>query len=550
MRLGRWAGRLAWSSLLVAACTAAALERGELERALDDSPQPRAFYEPRAFAPAWVNDEGRASRLADQLVLSLRRSADDGLVPHAYAPETLARMVEASRTDERIPPEQAAQLEVALTATFLRLARELHDGRVDPKSVGWGIPQDAFSPEAALLVALEKGEVEAGLALARPTAPEYAKLKAALLELRSVEAQGGWPKVSPGRPLQEGEVDDRVLELRDRLRATAELMPAVPTVTLEQERTFDADVKHAVETFQRRHGLTADGKVAKRTLEALNVSVSTRITQVQRTMERWRWMPADRGERYVMVNIASFELDAYEAHGGKKVLHSAVVTGLEDPKWHTPVLSDVISGLDLNPVWNVPPKIIREDLVPLLQTSPGTPKAIGMKIYDRATGEEVDAASVTWTPEAAANYRMTQVAGPQNPLGETRVVMSNKKHIYLHGTPAGWVFELANRARSHGCIRVEKIAELSAWMLADAQKAKRYEEGVAKKKSMRLEFDHEVPVYLGYFTAFVDDGGSLQFRPDVYGLDRRLEKALKVSPPPKVEVSQSTRASSPAGGSR
>ena len=203
----------------------------------------------------------------------------------------------------------------------------------------------------------------------------------------------------------------------------------------------------AVSHFQRRHGLEVTGKVGKETLAELNVPVEDRIRQIQSNMERWRWMPASLGDRYILVNIPEFRLDLIEA--GKPALTMRVVVGKTTSR--TPAFSDRMTYLELNPNWNIPASIAKEEILPKLGADPGYLARHDMEMVD----------------EPGAPNRLRQRPGPANPLGQIKFMFPNEFDIYLHDSPADHLFSQAERDFSHGCIRLEKPVELAAYLLKE-----------------------------------------------------------------------------------
>jgi L,D-transpeptidase YcbB len=287
-----------------------------------------------------------------------------------------------------------------------------------------------------------------------------------------------------------------------------------------------------------------DGRVGGGTLATVNVPVESRIAQVRLNLERLRWMPRSRGARYVLVNIPAFELRAYAMD--QLLLTSAVVVGERD--WPTPVLRDAIVKVDVHPRWVVPAKIARQEIVPLLALSPQTAVRVKLRIFSRDTGEELDAHAVAWNRAKAGAFVFIQEPGPDNPLGDTRLGMGNTLGIHLHSTPRADTFSRAYRATSHGCVRVQWSHDLARFALADEGLVSRYEEAIASETSVQLFPPEPVPVFLTYFTAWVDEEGVAQFRRDIYRLDGRLEQQIRRRQTPSFSASgASTVQAAPAG---
>jgi murein L,D-transpeptidase YcbB/YkuD len=312
------------------------------------------------------------------------------------------------------------------------------------------------------------------------------------------------------------------------LERTARPEPSEPPPPDDPEQHFDEALEAAVKAFQRAHGLEPDGQVGGQTLAALRVTVGERIDQLLVNLERWRWLPADLGARHVRVNLPAFTLEAVEA--GQPVLRMRVIIGMED--WQTPVLSDRVEYLVLNPTWHVPRRIAAEEVLPKLQEDPGAAAKLGVKVRRGDTGEPVDPGSVDWSGDGAG-YRFHQDPGPSNPLGPVKFVFPNRFAIYLHGTPNPKPFALAQRALSHGCVRVEEPLALAAFFLAGQEGGDEgaLAQAIGRGKERRVALAEPVPVHLFYWTAYVDAEGRLHFAPDLYRRDAPLERALGLERP-------------------
>jgi murein L,D-transpeptidase YcbB/YkuD len=237
-----------------------------------------------------------------------------------------------------------------------------------------------------------------------------------------------------------------------------------------------------------------------------------------------RWMPADLGERYVMVNIPAFQLTAVER--GRAVLRMQVVVG--EPDWQTPVLSDTIVDFKFAPTWTVPTSILRQEMLAQIRRDPGYLERKGLRVF--RAGREISPWSIDWNSvTAGSGYVLRQDPGPRNALGQIRFSLTNPLDIYLHDTPATRAFAQANRALSHGCVRVAQPEELALFVLGGdpAWDRARIERAMSARNTHFHTLERPVPTYLVYFTAWVDESGTPQFREDVYGRDKELLAALE-----------------------
>lgn len=493
---------------------AAAVRKGGAHPALEMTPadvlaELKRFYSRRGHLPAWSGDPD-SSR---ELIAALEAAGEEGLDPNDYQSRSLRALVARSTW--------TVAEELSLTRAFLLYAHHLHGGRVSPQSAGSQITPEGFDGAALLEEALAGVGIRSALESANPAAVEFVELRRHLRELMSIARAGGWPRIPVGMILERGTGGDRVGTLRARLRASGDL--AVPAGEQQLEITFNSEVEEAVRCFQRRHGLDDDGRVGARTLAALNVSVASRIGQVHLNLERMRWMPRSRGARHILVNIPAFELRALSA--SRVVLTSAVVVGERD--WPTPVIRDAVASVDVHPRWVIPPKIARQEIVPLLARAAGYAERVNLRIFARATGEEVNPRAIDWMRVSARGFAFVQEPGPENPLGDTRLALRNTRGVHLHATPRTDTFLRAYRATSHGCIRVQRSHDLARFALADPDLISRYEAALASETSEQLVPPEPVPVFLAYFTAWVDENRIAQFRPDIYRLDARLDQALR-----------------------
>ncbi len=265
------------------------------------------------------------------------------------------------------------------------------------------------------------------------------------------------------------------------------------------------------------------------TLEALNVSVEQRIRQIELNMERWRWLPKSLGLRHVLVNIAEFRLRAYAS--GETVLDMPVIVGTSYR--HTPVFSDIMRYLEFGPYWKVPPTILREDLLPRLKSDPSFLEAAHYEITDWR-GEVIDSQKldgIDWSEIDIDTFPglLRQKPGPWNPLGRVKFMFPNRFAVYMHDTPKRGLFNRRVRSYSSGCIRVERPVDLAMWLLQDQRgwDFARIDEAMQRREPLRVELKQAVPVHVLYWTAWVDEEGGLNFRPDYYLRDAGLEVALR-----------------------
>jgi murein L,D-transpeptidase YcbB/YkuD len=344
-------------------------------------------------------------------------------------------------------------------------------------------------------------------------------LNMALAHYEAIADRGGWGRVPGDEALRLGSTGAAVAALRARLAATGELRPGYSRPEL-----FDAELEAAVILYQARNGLDADGIVGAATFAALNKSVEWRIRQIRLNIERWRQMPEYLGERYVLVNIAAFGLELVERDA--IAMEMRVIVGKDYRQ--TPEFSDRIRYIEFNPYWNVPDSIANRDLVPKFSDDPSYPVANGFTAWQGS--DQVPITAINWGSYRGGRlpYTLRQDPGPLNALGEMKFMFPNQHAVYLHDTPAKELFSRTVRTFSSGCIRVERPVDLAAALLADAPSwpAARILRVLDSRQNTQAPLSEPVPVHLIYMTAWTDRTGTVQFRPDIYGRDEELARAL------------------------
>jgi murein L,D-transpeptidase YcbB/YkuD len=306
-------------------------------------------------------------------------------------------------------------------------------------------------------------------------------------------------------------------------------MPVVEsTVGPSAPAVFDDAMVEGVKRFQLRHSLEPDGVVGGATIEAMNVPVERRIDQIKANLERWRWLPFDFGERYILVNIASFSLEIIE--NGRSVMRMPVIVGRDYRE--TPVFGANMTYLVLNPTWAVPRKLAVEDILPNVRKDPGYLAAKMIRVFPDGTKQasEIDPTTIEWTQLSADYfpYQLRQDPGPVNALGRIAFMLPNVYSVYLHDTPEPWLFQRAERGFSSGCIRVADALGLAEHLLAAEKGWDRpgIMAALETGKTRVVKLSRPVPVVLVYLTAWADDQGIMHFQRDAYGRDEPLIRAL------------------------
>jgi murein L,D-transpeptidase YcbB/YkuD len=500
--------------------------RGE---AICTAPLIGRFYERRDFQPGWSRN-GQLYAHTTELVAVLGNADTEGLRPadyHLYSIKLLLSKLDRLQGEgKNLALEELVDLDLLLTDAFLLYGSHLINGRINPESIHeqW-IPYDHADDLAAILdEALSSQGVTATLQGLRPPNDGYGMMMEALAGLGDIAGKGGWPVVGAGSNLQEGMRHRRVYALRQRLMISGDY----DSQDMAAGSLFDEKLAGAVHRFQQRHGLKVDGIVGPMTLAALNVPVARRLRQIELNMERWRWMPHNLGRRHILVNIADFSLKVIE--NSQKVLEMRVVVG--KPHRSTPVFSDSVEYLVINPYWYLPVTIVVEDMAPKILANPDYLAQKMIKVFAAGSTEtqELGPAAIDWAGISKENlpYKLRQEPGLFNVLGRVKIMFPNEFSIYLHDTPRQELFQKTSRGFSSGCIRLEKPVELVSYLLGDDPLWSRENilAGMVSGERQVVTLPEQVPIHILYRTAWVDEDGIRHFRNDIYDRDNLLAAAL------------------------
>ena len=476
-----------------------------------------ALYERRDYVPVWSNPQS-----VNQLFDILGEIEADGLDSKDYHLPALQSMRTSLSKDANRDPSRAADYDLLLTDSLIRLGYHLMAGKVDPEALdaNWNMNTTLGDLDTILAMAgaIEDATLPQLVDSLRLEHPTYARYKRALAHYRQIAEQGGWPSVPDGPTLKPGMSGQRVVAMRKRLVVTGEL---ASDTSLDM---FDDQLEAAVKRFQRVNGLAADGVVGPGTLAAMNVPVDARIDQIRVNLERARWVLHDLSGEYVLVDIAGFRVKY--VRDGKDIWSGRAQVG--KPYRKTPIFRDSIRYLEVNPTWTVPPTILKNDVLPKIKKDPGY---LGQKDMQVLTfgGEPVDPLTIDWNlyPDSPFSYMIRQRPGPANALGRIKFMFPNKHAIYLHDTPSRSLFNRDARAFSSGCIRVEHPFEFAEKLLDDeAWSRQRLLDLVESRKTTRVNLNRPVTVLLLYWTVDADDDGGVIFKQDVYDRDPTILREL------------------------
>jgi murein L,D-transpeptidase YcbB/YkuD len=459
-----------------------------------------SFYQNRNLAPLWI-DKGVENARAKAVIARLKGADADGLDISDYRTPNFAGL----------GPDALAEADLKLTQTVLTFARHLAAGRFPYNRVSQNniqLPQAPPEPAAILAKIVNAADADKALDEFSPQHEAYQKLKAKLAEMRGKSA-GARPEIADGpllkhnakNPMQ----DSRVPLLREKLGLPGDA----------SDLAYDAKLAAAVKKFQQANEMPATGNLDARTVKELNGPIRDKqIDLVIANMERWRWYPRDLGAAHVIVNQPDFTLKVM--HNGSQIWTTRVVIGEPSASKQTPLLSETMKSITINPTWNVPPSILYNEYLPALAQDPTVLARMGLNVSYNRDG----------------SVHVSQPPGGANVLGRVRFNFPNRFLVYQHDTNEKFMFAHEVRAYSHGCMRVQDPAKYADVLLNIARPGERWTAEKVKQMFAGPEQDialqpAQIWVHLTYQSAFVDDNGKLQVRRDVYNLDSRTLAAIK-----------------------
>ena len=489
----------------------------------------------------WVTDSGLTPR-AVALVAEFKSAADWGLTPASFVVPDLQTAVTS--------PEALADAEVRIGLAALRYARHARGGRLDVSLLGRNFDQKPplLEPKSVAEGLASAPDAAAYLRGLHPRHPQFEKLRQAMLAARKPQAVAETPapgseiKLPAGPRVKPGQIHPQVSLLRQRLNIPA---------TDDQAERLDDTLKDALITFQQSKGLNADGSLNNATRTALNgtVKVTTSGDQVQRilvNMERWRWLPEELGQFHVWDNVPEFRMRVLK--DGKVVHAETIIVG--KPATPTPVFSADMKYVIFHPTWGVPDGIKMNELAPSLRRSASgsnwfwggesEPSILrAHKLQVSYNGRPINPATVNWQTADIRSFQFTQPPSATNVLGVVKFRFPNKHDVYMHDTPERALFSRADKAFSHGCMRVQNPRRLAEVLLAEDQgwTAAQVGNALAGGATHDVTLNKQIPVHVTYFTAVVEEDGRLKTFNDIYGHDSRIASALEGKPIRLIEQS-------------
>jgi L,D-transpeptidase YcbB len=492
------------------------------------------FYDDRNYEVAWTRD-GAPTASATAFIEQFRDAGAKGLIPEDYDAPRWTDRVQALNSKSA---DAISLFDVAMTVNVMRYISDLRIGRVNPSHFNFEIPVQDKKYDLAEFVsdnAVDATDIPKLIAGVEPDSAEYRQTEAALAHYLDLAKQQEQTQAEPlptvAKPISVGGAYPAAGALLTRLQLEGDAAPGAAPDTKSPGTTFDFTLSDAVKHYQHRHGFTEDGKLTPQTIKSLNIPMTYRVTQLQDSLERWRWLPDPYLHARLMVNLPEFVLRGFDPDH-KLDFTMRVVVGKVMGQHQTPVFTHMMKYLVFRPYWSVPVDIARKELVPHMEASHGY---LASKNFEVTNNKGIVQTDYTSKQIAQGAVMVREKPGPKNSLGLVKFIFPNQYDIYLHSTPAVSLFEQTRRDFSHGCIRVQKPADLAAWVLQgqggdwDLDKVQAAMNSGPDNKTVSLKTP--LPIVIFYLTAIVVDDKEVHFFDDIYGYDSEMQQVFAKGPP-------------------
>lgn len=460
----------------------------------------------------WYDDENR-----NDLLNEIKYCFKEGLNPDDYSFKEIIALENKRNT---MKDSEIINYDIVLTNTFKKLATHLHKGKLNPKELysDWDLPKKEIALSPILENAIKEKTVASAFKKIKPQHYIYKQIKKSLLVLEQFPDYN-FKKIEIDKKIEINDTVDAIIPIKKRLAYWKDYISKDSIIT----PVYDTLTYKAVKRFQTRHGLKPDGVIGQGTIKALNYTKSERREQIYANLERWKWFPADFGTEYLLADLPNYKL-VYVKNNDTIATHRIVIG---TPKRKTPILSSKMSNFVFNPTWTVPPTIIKEDLTPSAKKNLDYFSRTRITIYD-SSGQVVEPDS--WNPEISKSYRYVQAPSYNNSLGLVKLNFPNRHAVYLHDTNHRDYFVREYRALSSGCVRIENPLSLTEKILKNENEKwnKAEIDSIINKKNTKIvSVKNNVNIYLLYWTNWLSKDNKLQFRNDIYNLDKDLYAALR-----------------------
>jgi len=518
--------------------------RSPLLRKIKDKRFLQKLYQNNQYRPLWITPEGGVSKRSQELFHAIEQ--DPTIDPKTTLHQEYLYLLKYFKSHD--PKRDQLPLELKLSQLHLDLLHHTLYGRINWQQFIWRLRAQRkhkiyanwvrYKAPYTLEELMLQPNILTTIQSITPKKFGYPALLVSLQELRAIQAKGGWKKLPKFRRLELGDQGDNVLKLRERLKASGDLQECSPStqelfeeeqdphnIKFKPEATFDECLLTAVKRFQKRHGLLTDGIVGPATIRSMNESVEQKIQRVLLNLDRIKWLPREPYPRYLVVNIPEYMLHYIEGDQEKEKMR--VIVG--DPRHPTPIFSNEISYVVLNPYWKVPEGIVKREIIPAMLEDPNYLNKQGLEIHETWSeySPRIDPESIFWEDYADGTikfpYRIMQPPGKKNALGKIKFKFPNRFDVYLHDTPTRYLFKRNKRAFSHGCVRLsepKKLLEIIASFNPNIRldKAEKILHG---KRQKQIDIQQKLPIDIVYLTAGFDlEQHQREFRNDIYHYDK------------------------------
>jgi murein L,D-transpeptidase YcbB/YkuD len=476
------------------------ISNNELESSMAE--KMRDFYKNRNYHFAWFSPDGLTEQARTFYNLHNTYIKADEDTSH-YDRQLDSTMEKLMNDDSFIlPPQEVTQTELHLTEHFFKFTKVAYEGTIDPSELQWHIPKRKIDAVSLLdsLMAKNGAKLEDW----EPVNRLYPLLERKLVDYYNIDKTGGWPSIDLNKKAYRvGDSAEAIPALKKRLTITGDY--AGEDSSIYFTNALELGLQHA----QKRLGLNPDGVLGNQTIQELNVPVKTRIEQMLINMERLKWMPNEGSGVRLVANIPEFRL--HVLNGDTEEFSMKIVVGKAGH--NTVIFTDSLEYIVFNPYWNIPESIVRNEIVPSMRRKRNYLSRNNMEQTGYSNGLPV----------------IRQMPGPSNSLGMVKFIFPNNYNIYFHDTPAKSLFDLQDRAFSHGCVRLGEPERLAEYLLRDNQdwpESKIHDMMTFGGKNTWVKLKNKIPVYLVYFTAWVGKDGVLNFRDDIYGHDGKMRDMM------------------------
>jgi len=474
----------------------------------------------RNYQLAW-SYEGEFRPQASMFLNQLRTAQSQGTDPNIFNTYDLEKRIKESYGKKR-DSLMRKNIDMELSSAYFQYSQRLWKGEVNPKEEGleWFVDRKKIKYGKTLDSILESNEGNPFVTY-MPVHYEYKALLKQLNNYQQIKKNKQWPSLDSVAlyNLSLGDTSAQLYLLKNKLQQSGDLGKDVVI-----NNSYDLKLTEAIKKFQNRHGLETTGKLSGNTLHFLNLTIEQITKQILVNLERWKWVPEKIADDYLLVNIPDFTLRVYQ--DGKEIHSMKVIVG--KTMTHTPIFNDQLKNVVINPYWNIPQTITKEEALPAIQKDSTYLDRLNIEVYEAYDFEHpIDPSSINWDTIQVEKFpfQLRQKPGDGNALGRVKFIFPNNYDVYLHDTPQRYLFQNQERDYSHGCIRIEDPFWLASYLLEDFSEQE-LQSVKEENKWYKIPVKKQLPVYIVYFTAWVDKNGNLNLRDDLYNHDFKLAQLL------------------------